>query len=623
MPLPFALKTFILFLLAGMLSCQAWAFVPQHPDSLSDKNGSSVKAAVEDAKLLPTDGVASQQFAYSVSLSGDRALIGAIGGTGSGSAYVFELQGGSWVETAKLVASDGAVADRFGVSVSLSGDRALIGSYKDDDNGSDSGSAYVFELQGGIWTETAKLTASDGAAYDYFAYSVSLSGDRALIGSYHDDDHGSNSGSAYVFDLQGGSWTETTKLTASDAAGGDQFGVSVSLLGGRALIGSFGDDDHANDAGSAYVFDLQVGGWIETIKLTASDATLKDYFGYAVSLSNNRALIGAYRNDDYGTDSGSAYIFDLQGGSWTETVKLLPDDGQTYDVFGYSVSLSGDRALIGAYGDDDYGNEAGSAYVFNLQGGRWYQTDKLTAGDAASDDLFGYAVSLSGERALIGAYGDDDNGSFSGSAYVFSRLQAYSIGGQVSGLISGNYVTLSINSGDEYLVVNSNGSFSFLNPLTDTSAYQVTVLSNPTTPNQNCAVVNGTGTVQGADVTDIEVNCSISQYFIGGYVHGLIPDNFMRLQNNLTDDLIISQPGAFAFATPLDDQQSYDVSIHTQPNDPMQNCDLINDSGTITGADVNDVFISCEFGDDLIFRHGFDGPDAISRELWAPDDNKQ
>ncbi|MCX7546326.1 hypothetical protein, partial [Marinicella gelatinilytica] len=93
-------------------------------------------------------------------------------------------------------------------------------------------------------------------------------------------------------------------------------------------------------------------------------------------------------------------------------------------------------------------------------------------------------------------------------------------------------------------------------------------------------------TVQGADVTDIEVNCSISQYFIGGYVHGLIPDNFMRLQNNLTDDLIINQPGAFAFATPLDDQQSYDVSIHTQPNDPMQNCDLINDSGTITGADV-------------------------------------
>jgi uncharacterized repeat protein (TIGR01451 family) len=385
-----------------------------------DFNGTSWS---ETAKLTASDGAASDRFGVSVSLSGDRALIGARldddDGSSSGSAYVFDFNGTSWSETAKLTASDGAASDVFGNSVSLSGDRALIGARLDDDSGSDSGSAYVFDFDGSSWSETAKLTATDGATSDAFGYSVSLSGDRALIGAVFDDDSGSSSGSAYVFDFNGTSWSETAKLTASDGAASDQFGLSVSLSGDRALIGARLDDDNGSSSGSAYVFDFNGTSWSQADKLTASDGAAGDWFGWSVSLSGDRALIGANLDDDSGTDSGSAYVFDFNGTSWSETDKLMPPDGAASDEFGYSVSLSGDRALIGARLDDDRGSDSGSAYVFDFDGSAWSETDKLTASDGTSSDYFGISVSLSGNRALIGAVSANGNESLSGSAYVF------------------------------------------------------------------------------------------------------------------------------------------------------------------------------------------------------------
>jgi len=347
-------------------------------------------------------------------------LIGAIfdddNGTDSGAAYIFELIGGNWTETAKLIASDGDVEDRFGSSVSLSGNRALIGAHG---VGTKPGSSYVFDLQGGSWSQTAKLMASDGAANDYFGYSVSLSGDRALVGAFRDN-NGSNIGSVYVYDLQGGSWTETTKLIASDVT--YYFGFSVSLSGDRALIGTYGNEDNGSNSGAAYVFDLQGGSWSQTDKLLASDGAANDYFGWSVSLYGDRALIGAYGDADNGSYSGSAYVFDLSGGSWAETAKLTAADGSANDYFGNTVSLFGDRALIGAFFDDAIGNDSGSAYVFDLQGGGWIETDKLIASDGAVNNYFGFSVSLSGEQVLIGAYGDNDNGNSSGSAYIFKLV---------------------------------------------------------------------------------------------------------------------------------------------------------------------------------------------------------
>ncbi len=373
----------------------------------------------EVAKLTASNGTINDRFGYSVSLSSDRALIGAYQ-DGSGSAYVFEFTADNWSETTKLAASDGENGDAFGWSVSLSNDRALIGAYQDDDEGRDSGSAYVFDLTAGSWSEMNKLT-SKGAADDQFGISVSLSaGNRALVGAYRDDDQSAaNAGSAYVFELIAGSWSEVAKLTASDGSFGDQFGYSVSLSGDRALVGSIGDDDNGSESGSAYVFELIAGSWSEVAKLTASDGALGDQFGFSVSLSGDRALVGAIDGGDNGSESGSAYVFELIAGNWSEMAKLTASDDASGDQFGYSVSLSGDRALVGAYLDDDNGSNSGSAYVFDLSGGSWLETAKLTANDGENEDLFGSSVSLFGDRALVGAYLDGDNGFASGSAYVF------------------------------------------------------------------------------------------------------------------------------------------------------------------------------------------------------------
>ncbi len=196
--------------------------------------------------------------------------------------------------------------------------------------------------------------------------------------------------------------------------------------------------------------------------------------------------------------------------------------------------------------------------------------------------------------------------------------QPYYIGGLVSGLVSGNYVTLSMNSGDEYLLVDNNDTFVFINPLPDASGYDVAVASNPTTPNQTCSVTNGSGIVMGADVTNIEVICELTLYFVGGYVNGLIPNNYMVLQNNLNDDLVVRGEGPFVFDTPMNNFENYAVSIQTQPVDPIQTCEVLQGDGTFVGQDVSSVLVNCEFGDDLIYRHGFDTPDAISRAVWEP-----
>jgi hypothetical protein len=387
----------------------------------------------EVAKLTAPDGDGADYFGNSVALSGERALVGAYRdddrGDTSGSVYVFERQeGGTWAKVAKLTASDAEVGDHFGGSVALSGERALIGAWGDADQGLFSGSAYVFERQeDGTWAEVAKLTALDGTAGDYFGRFVALSGARALVGASGDDALMYNSGSAYVFERQeDGTWAEVAKLTASDAGlHGDFFGSSVALSGARALVGADGDDAPMWDSGSAYVFERQEDGtWIEEDKLTASDGRAGDHFGGSVALSGARALVGAVNGAGVdGEVSGSAYVFERhEDGTWAEVAKLTASDGEFLDRFGFSVALSGERALVGAFYGSGVQGESGSAYVFERQeDGTWIEEAELTASDGRAGDHFGISVALSGAWALVGAWGDADQGLFSGSAYFFKR----------------------------------------------------------------------------------------------------------------------------------------------------------------------------------------------------------
>ena len=334
----------------------------------------------------------------------------------------------------KLYASDAAADDRFGMCVSLNEDTALIGSVLDDDNGvSNSGSVYIFTRSSadGTFTQQSKLYASDAAASDLFGISVSLYGNTALIGAHSDDDNGvSDSGSVYVFTRSSadGTFTQQAKLHANDAAASDKFGISVSLYGNTALIGAHSDDDNGvSDSGSVYVFTRSSadGTFTPQAKLHANDAAVGDNFGISVSLYGDTALIGARLDDDNGvSDSGSVYIFTRSSadGTFTQQAKLHANDAAASDRFGVSVSLYGDTALIGARHDDDNGvSDSGSVYIFTRSSvdGTFTQQSKIYASDAAVGDNFGVSVSLDGNTALIGAYYDDNNGSNSGSVYVF------------------------------------------------------------------------------------------------------------------------------------------------------------------------------------------------------------
>jgi len=381
-------------------------------------------AQCQSPKLTAADGAFDDQFGFSVALSGNTAVVGAFLDdnrvSDSGAAYVFEKIGGVWAQTAKLTAADGAAFDWFGFSVAVSGNTAVIGSVFDDDRGTASGSAYVFEKFGALWSQTAKLTAADGAHSDEFGFSVALSGNTAVIGVKGGDGLVADSGSAYVFEKIGGVWTQSAKLTAADGAEGDQFGYSVAVSGDTAVIGAFLDNDLGSNSGSAYVFEKIGGVWTQSAKLTAADGAEHDQFGFSVAVSGDTAVIGSRNGDGLVANSGSAYVFEKFGGLWSQTTKLTASDGTQFNEFGFSVALSGDTAVIGARGDDDRGTASGSAYVFEKIGALWSQTAKLTASDGAQFDEFGVSVALSGDTAVIGARNDDDLGFNSGSAYVFA-----------------------------------------------------------------------------------------------------------------------------------------------------------------------------------------------------------
>ncbi len=369
-----------------------------------------------DLRVLASDGTIGDRFGISVALSGDTALVGAssddVGvNTDQGSAYVFTRSGSTWTQQAQLTASDGAANDRFGWSVALSGNTALVGASTDIVGAnSDQGSAYVFTRSGTTWTQQAKLTASDGAAFDRFGISVALSGDTALVGAYLDDvGVNGNQGSAYVFTRSGTTWTQQAQLTATGGAANDNFGISVALSGDTALAGASRDDVGTNaDQGSVYVFTRAGSFWTQQAQLTPLAGAFAS-FGYSVALSGDTVLVGSENGQP-------AYVFTCSGTIWTQQAQLIATAGMT-SRFGRSVALSDDTALVG---NAAFGIGQDSAYIFTRTGTTWTQQAQLFAKDGVWGDRFGISVALSGDTALVGANVDDVGANTDqGSAWTF------------------------------------------------------------------------------------------------------------------------------------------------------------------------------------------------------------
>jgi hypothetical protein len=501
---------------ANPLHAASWsksgASSPAIPTAL--RNAIEGDGWIETQQVTESDPAFDPEFGYAVALHGNTAMIGAqqakVGDNDAqGAVYVYERSGdGTWTRTQKLVASDGQAYDTFGHSIVFDGTTAFIGAYGEviNDNFSQ-GAAYVFTLVDGSWVESQKLVASDGQMFDNFGYSLGLDGTTALIGADGATigDNGTQ-GAVYVFTESGGTWTEGQKLVASDGGPGDIFGYSIAFDGTTAMIGAYGA---SQSQGAVYAFGAAGGTFTESQKLVASDGAPNAYFGYATALSGSTFLVGAWGAVPANIDmQGAAYIFTNTGGTWAETQQLLADDPGLQDKFGHAVALEGTTALIGADGVD---SATGAVYAFDGTVGTWTQTQKFYASDASPAYQFGNPVTLDGSTALVGSWlwMTPDHQAMPGSAYFFSLAgapTAYTIGGHVSGL-AGSGLVLQQNGGDD-LAIDADGEFTFATPLEDGASYAVTVFAQPGDPAQTCTIENGNGTVDGANVDDIAVTCT-------------------------------------------------------------------------------------------------------------------
>jgi hypothetical protein len=340
-------------------------------------------------------------------------------------ATLTEMPPGSvFVEQSPLVAADGAQGDQFGNTVALAGDTLIVGAggVAVGDNPSQ-GAAYVFVRSNTTWSLQQRLVANDGADGDGFGFRVALAGDTAVVGAYFATVDGKpQQGAAYVFVRTGTTWSQQQKLVANDGAKGDQFGQSLALVGDTTLIGAPFANGTTGWQGAAYVFMRSDTTWQQQQKLVAADAANNDLFGISVALTGDTAVIGA-SGAAVGSNpvQGAAYVFVRSGPTWSQQQKLISADGAEGDQFGWSVALAKDTAVISGIGIAA-GRWHGPAYLFLQSNNTWRQQQQLVAAAGADHDLFGNAVALSDDLALFGAGGArvGDNVE-QGRVFIFER----------------------------------------------------------------------------------------------------------------------------------------------------------------------------------------------------------
>nr|WP_315493197.1 FG-GAP repeat protein [uncultured Rhodoferax sp.] len=430
--------------------------------------------------------------------------------SGAGAAYVFVRSGTTWSQQAYLKAPNAEANDRFGFSVAISGDTIVVGALYEDSNqttitngssastnnsASLAGAAYVFVRNGSSWTQQAYLKAPNAEASDFFGSSVAISGDTIVVGATSEasnqttitngstasaDNLASRAGAAYVFVRSGSSWSQQAYLKAPNAEADDHFGTSVAISGDTIVVGANLEDSNqttitngssasvnnsVSNAGAAYVFVRSGSSWSQQAYLKASNAEANDRFGNSVAISGDTIVVGAHYEDSNQTTitngstasadnsasaAGAAYVFVRSGSSWSQQAYLKAPNVGTGDQFGESVAISGDTIVVGANGEasnqttstngstasaDNSASDAGAAYVFVRNGSSWSQQAYLKAANAESDDYFGSSVAISGSTVVVGAYGEssnqttithgstasaDNSATTAGAAYIFN-----------------------------------------------------------------------------------------------------------------------------------------------------------------------------------------------------------
>ena len=404
------------------------------------KNDTTLTGWTRESKLTATITATGFNMGYSTAMSADGSTLAAGSWKDSvgGSVQVFTRNGDSWTQQASIPNPRGVVNDYFGRAVALSADGNIlaVGAHGADVPTTDAGAVYLFTRgTTGAWTLAQTINPAT-VTLDYAGCAVGLSGDGGVlvIGAYGNDTGASSSGNAYVYERgPSGTWALVTTIAPSDPVASGYFGFSlaVSLDGLTVAVGAYNATGNAAPAGAVYVFRRRTSAtpyWYQIQKVTSSDGAATDYFGYSVSLdaSGTTLAVGAYQDDDKGTNSGSVYVYSCPygGTTYSQQAKLVGSFALASDFFGFSLSLSndGNALAVGAYGDDDKGSASGSVYVFVRVNNGWSQLVLLTAADGGANDYLGSSVAISGDGKFIGAgaYADDNSaGTDAGSVYVY------------------------------------------------------------------------------------------------------------------------------------------------------------------------------------------------------------
>jgi len=372
-------------------------------------------------------------FGMSTAIDGNNCIVGARGESNNiGKAYIFDVTTGNLLHTLDNPNAYGTSSgDNFGISVAISGNKCIVGAnYEDDAGGGNSGKAYIFDVTTGNLLQTLDNPNAYGTSQDdRFGYSVSISGDRCIVSALREDDAGgTTSGKAYIFNVTTGALLQTLdNPNAYGTSASDYFGWSVSISGNKCIVGAILEDEAGGSSpGKAYIFNVTTGNLLHTLdNPNAYGISAGDQFGYSVAISGNNCIVGArYEDDAEGSQSGKAYIFDVTTGNLLQTL----DNPNAYgtsatDWFGYSVAISGNNCIVGAHGEDDTGGTtSGKAYIFDVITGNLVRTlDNPNAYGTSADDWFGNSVAISGDNCIVSAhYEDDTSGTNSGKAYIFA-----------------------------------------------------------------------------------------------------------------------------------------------------------------------------------------------------------
>jgi hypothetical protein len=372
---------------------------------------------------------ASRGFGESVAVFGNRLVIGApqddTVARAAGMAHIYDLSSSTpMVPMISLCHPNPGSGYYFGTSVAICGTLVVVGAHGDDTGATDAGSAFVYDLNSNTpFAPVHTLRKPNPARTDNFGYSVAIFGTRVVVGAYVDDTGATNSGSVYVYELSGGTPTvPIVTLNNPNPQVSAHFGYSLAISGSRLVVGARSEDEGATDSGRAYVFDFDSSTpTLPVVTLNNPSPGVEDYFGHSVNISDTRVVVGAYRDNAWLPDTGSAYVYDLKSSAPAVPVFTLSNPtADIGDQFGYSVAIQGQRVAVGANLDNAGAMDSGGAFVYNLSGftpDRHVYTPRKTS--PAVGDLFGSSVAVWGSKVIVGAPDDDTFMPNRGYVYVF------------------------------------------------------------------------------------------------------------------------------------------------------------------------------------------------------------